>query len=204
MYVRVRLLGRESSTGGYLGWLPVGLGVKRAVQKPARGGQPVGLPNSRGKIFWLGESRTVVPLLTNGASAPWCPSHAVIGILHTKSSKTVKFGGCSPPLIWKIGSGGSGTPSVTHQWCAACSGILPVHVQAFCRLYQGFTTCAVCSGCFSYQGPVVGPRQCVAVGVSPTMGIALRWVGVLPRPCSGGGGWVGGGNCTITALNGVP
>ena len=33
-------------------------------------------PNSRAKCFLLRDSGTVVPLLTNAASAPWCPSHA--------------------------------------------------------------------------------------------------------------------------------
>ena len=33
-------------------------------------------PNSRGKLFVLDDSGTVVPLLTSAAAAPWRPSHA--------------------------------------------------------------------------------------------------------------------------------
>ena len=36
-----------------------------------------------GKVFLLCESGTVVLLLTSAASAPWCPSHAGTGMLHT-------------------------------------------------------------------------------------------------------------------------
>ena len=47
-----------------------------------------------------------------------------------------------------------------HQWCAAFSGSLPVvsGIHRRCRW----------SGCFSHQGPTVGPRQCFAVSVRPT------------------------------------
>ena len=39
----------------------------------------------REKVFFLGESRTVVPLLTNAASAPWRPVHASLGMIRTQS-----------------------------------------------------------------------------------------------------------------------
>ena len=51
-----------------------------------------------------------------------------------------------------------------------------------------------CKGCLSYQGPVVEPRQCVAVGGCLTKAMqwglssVLQWVGVQPRPCSGARG----------------
>ena len=38
-----------------------------------------------GNTFDEGESGTVVPLLTGAASTPWCPSHAGVSMLHTKS-----------------------------------------------------------------------------------------------------------------------
>ena len=34
------------------------------------------VPSHWGKIFWVHESGTVVPLLMSAAPAPWCPSHA--------------------------------------------------------------------------------------------------------------------------------
>ena len=39
--------------------------------------------NSQGKLFLMGESGTVVPLLTGAAFAP--PSHADAGMLHARS-----------------------------------------------------------------------------------------------------------------------
>ena len=61
----------------------------------ARGGDFVHI-----KIFSLHESGAVVPLLIS-ASAPWCPSYTDTGhASHKNVSKTVKFGGCSPALMW--------------------------------------------------------------------------------------------------------
>ena len=51
------------------------------------------------------------------------------------------------------------------------------------------------SGWLSYQGPAVGPRQCVTVGGCPTkalLGSASKWVLSYQGP-HGGGGWGGGG-----------
>ena len=40
-----------------------------------------------GNAFPIGESGTVVPLLGGAATAPWCPSHAGIGMLHMNFSQ---------------------------------------------------------------------------------------------------------------------
>ena len=48
----------------------------------------------------LGRLGQLPPLLPNAASAPWRPSHAGAGDgSHKVVPKTVKFGGCSPPLM---------------------------------------------------------------------------------------------------------
>ena len=39
----------------------------------------------------------------NAASAPWRPSNAGAGVAsHPVMSKTVQFGGCSPPPLWEM------------------------------------------------------------------------------------------------------
>ena len=59
-------------------------------------------PSSQGKIFGLGESGAVVPLLTDSASAP-SPSLPAPVSPHKVFPKTAEFRGCSPPhLIWEM------------------------------------------------------------------------------------------------------
>ena len=72
---------------------------------------------------------------------------------------------------------------VCQAWVLPISGAQ--HVEPFCQLFHGLTARAVCSGCFSYQSPAVGPRQHIVVGVRPTkallwaLGSALQWVFVV-------------------------
>ena len=47
-------------------------------------GEPTQLTPTAGEVVFPGESRTVVPLPTTAVSAPWRPSHAGAGMLHTK------------------------------------------------------------------------------------------------------------------------
>ena len=127
------------------------------------------------------ESGTVVPLLTIAASAPWHPG---AGLLHTNSFQDSE--------IWRLLTTAD-VGNVTHGQGVPDHQVLPIggaqHVNAFCQLFQGSTACAVCSGCFSNQGPASGPRQCWAVAVRPTK--TLRWgLGIaLRRVC--GWGWEG-------------
>ena len=56
----------------------------------------------------------MVPLLTNAGSAPWCPSHAGAGMLHTKFF----FGrGGHPSQVWR----GRDCCSCKHMPWAFCS-----------------------------------------------------------------------------------
>ena len=78
MFALVHLLQRESST-----W-PTPMGAYCALYARCAQTPPIARKNYY-LLFLLGESGTVVPLLTSAASAPWCPSHASAGMLHTKS-----------------------------------------------------------------------------------------------------------------------
>ena len=61
-------------------------------------------PIHRGEVSLVGESGTVVPLFTGAGPAPGRPSQAGAGDgPHKVLSKTVKFGGSSPPhLMWAM------------------------------------------------------------------------------------------------------
>ena len=70
----------------WVGCLPSGLGVKREdLEKLREVGSQMGYLTTGENFFLLRESGTLVPLLTNAASAPCRPSHAGAGMLHTKS-----------------------------------------------------------------------------------------------------------------------
>ena len=61
------------------------------------------VPNHWGRNILLGESGTVVPLLTSAASAPWRPSHAGAGnASHNVVPNTAEFGGCPPHRMWEM------------------------------------------------------------------------------------------------------
>ena len=101
---------------------------------------------------------------------------------HKFFAKTVKFGVCSAPQMWEMLHRARGSdPSVTHQLCATCSGIL--------LAVSGTPAHAVSTGYFSYRGPTAGPGQCCVVGVCPTeallwgLGSALQQASVLSAPC---------------------
>ena len=105
--VRGRLFRKESSTCGYVGTLPtrwVG-GEEESFKEMRQVGSLLGYLTAGKNCFYCmtagqlsrysqeqdscpatHKRRTVVPLLTSAASAPWRPSHAVVGMLHTKSS----------------------------------------------------------------------------------------------------------------------
>ena len=59
------------------------------VQKTARGGQPVGLPNRRGTLSLLRESGRVVRLFTSAASTPWRPTHAGAGMAFLTAARVL-------------------------------------------------------------------------------------------------------------------
>ena len=99
-------------------------------------------PSHWGKLFSLSESGTFVLLITSAASAPWCPSHASAGMLHTKSQSLSQ-----DHEIWRVLTTtdvGNATQrqrfrfnkSTTHQWCVSCPGILPLIFETFCAMCQ--------------------------------------------------------------------
>ena len=88
-----------------------------------------------GCSLW-GKSTKSVPLHT---TAGFCPRHtrypSSVHRPHTQVIPTVKFRGCSPPLMWEVAvqvrGGGCGSPSAIHQWCTA-SGHVGQGLLVFC------------------------------------------------------------------------
>ena len=93
----------------------------------------------------------------------WSPTHAGAGMLHTKSfPNTADLGGCSPPLMWGMYHRARGF------WITKCyPSAVAQHVQAFCRLFQGFTARAA-------------PTKALVWGLSS----GLHWARYPTRPCS--------------------
>ena len=77
---------------------PAGSGVRKEGSEKLRevGSQMGSQPG--GELLVLCESRTVVPLLTTAASAPWRPSRAGAGMLHIRALDALRSAHISPAV----------------------------------------------------------------------------------------------------------
>ena len=153
----------------------------------------------------LDESGTLLLPLTNAASAPWRPSHASSGMLHSKSFPRQwdlqgahhhkRCGECDTGAggLWITKCYPSVVRSTVSLACQCAVGVSPIKALRW----------GLGSGCLSYQGPAVGPgeggylcRAFVVKGVSPAVAAPLPQL-VSP------GHWLGcDGNCRGTFLGG--
>ena len=119
-------------------------------------------PWSTWQLFWFGPSLAF--FYTNEGPTAADDTASALGATTVDINVLANDFGRSNLTIISVGSADIGS-----QHC----GCLQRGHSVRLRVTRNATTYAVCSGCFSRQGPAMGPRQCAAADVCPSK--ALRW-----------------------------